>query len=157
MLLQILAVQGVIRALCNPSGSIFLAKGRADIGFKLNLFVAVLNTIVLFIAARHGLNIFAINFTALYFLYFPIILTLLNRVIGLKHRQYFKTLLGPASFTALMGVFTYLLYDVLRGGLSYLQLLIVLVVTGSVVYAALCLIFDREYIFGNLKVILKRN
>jgi O-antigen/teichoic acid export membrane protein len=157
VLIQILAAVGVIKALFNPCGSIFLAKGRADIGFWLNVFVATVNTLVFLAAVKHGVYAVAWCYLGLSISYVPIIWTLLKRVIGLDIFDYLKTLIGPAAISAAMGAVTCLLFYLLQSEMTSLQLLILLTAAGGALYAALCLIFEKQYFLGLIQMILNRN
>ena len=100
-LLQALSLLGILKSLGNPSGSIILAKGRADLGFKFNLTILVVNAVVFYIAAHQSALAVALSFSALTFLYFIALQTLVvNRMIQLGWGPYLKTI-APACLSCL--------------------------------------------------------
>jgi len=54
VLVQVLSIVGLLRSTGNPVGSLVLAKGRADLGFKWNLGLTVTQVPVLYIGAKMG-------------------------------------------------------------------------------------------------------
>ena len=54
ILIQILTVVGLLRSTGNPVGSLLLAKGRADLGFKWNLGLTVTQIPGLYLGVKIG-------------------------------------------------------------------------------------------------------
>jgi O-antigen/teichoic acid export membrane protein len=145
-LIQILAILGILKALGNPSGSILLAKGRADIGFNWNLFVAITNTISFFFLVKQGIYALAWGYVILAFLYSIGLQTILNKIICLKWKECIKILIKPTLFSILMIILIYIMD-------SFIDLFILNevfrfinnVLVGITVYVILNLLFEREY------------
>jgi O-antigen/teichoic acid export membrane protein len=53
-LIPIMVIIGLLRTLGNPVGSLYLAKGRPDIGFYFNISIAFINLISFWIAAQYS-------------------------------------------------------------------------------------------------------
>lgn len=156
-LIQILAVLGMIKTLGNPSGSVYLAKGRADIGFKWNMAVAVVNTTVFLFVIPHGLVPTAWSYVGLTLLNFIISRFIMNYIIGLKWRVYLNALTHATIFSVVMGLVVSVLYMSLnKFVLSDILIFFFLVISGMVIYFLLVVSFHREYFSEILNQILKR-
>ena len=142
-LVQILSILGVFRALYNPVGSILLAKGRADIGFVVSLFIAVINTVVFWLLVDYGVRAVAWSYVGLSSLIFVTTQVILKRVIGVGWIIYGKTLVRPLIMSVLMGACVFGAWCLLKGAaLPQVALLILLVGLGVVVYGLLALALE---------------
>jgi len=157
-LVQVLGVMALLKTLSNPSGSVFLAIGRPNVGFWLNLGVAVAALVAFVVAATYGgVTAVAWAWVAIAGAVFIVILTLLHRLIGLGMGEYFTTLKRPLWIVAVMIL-------VLAASRSLLVPLIaspaillgVLVVFGAAVYLAVWSVVDRPYVVGVLRVLVGR-
>lgn len=85
ILIQILAIVGLLRSTGNPVGSLLLSKGRADLGFKWNLALTITQIPGLYLGAKLGGTVgVAIAFAALQCVY-----AILNYLVLIR------ILLGP--------------------------------------------------------------
>src|SRR6478672_2590394 len=98
------AFVGLFKVFGNPSGSILLAKGRADIGFWWNIFVAAANLGIFSLVVSWGPVAVAAGYVALSVVYFVLILSILGRLIALSWRQYLALLMRPAIAALVMAV-----------------------------------------------------
>ncbi|TYS12930.1 MOP flippase family protein [Rossellomorea vietnamensis] len=148
VLVQILALLGTFRVLMNPNGSILLAKGRADIGFKWDLGVAAIHTLAFYLVVENGVEAVAWTYVILGVINFLLGRILLHHVIGLNAKQYFTGLSAPAIISATMAALvygSYLLATQWWDSASVL-LLAVLVLLGIGLYAILFISFDKHYL-----------
>lgn len=153
---QILALLGMLKAVANPIGTILLAKGRVDIGFKWNVFVAVANTLVFLSVVRFGALAVAWAYVGLSVLYSIPIWFILYSVIRLDYRSYIAVLRTPAILGALMGLTVYASYLLLVERVSSRPVLLAgLVAIGVSVYGLSCLVSQRSY-FRELWLLLHR-
>jgi O-antigen/teichoic acid export membrane protein len=139
-LIQILAFVGLLKALSNPAGSVMLAKGRADIGFKWNLAIALSNFIVFGFAVRWGVETLAWTYLVIMIIYFGAFQLINGRLINLSLVQYAKTLLPSLLMSLLMTSVVLILKKKLlevAGGFSIVFQLIILVGSGTIVYSLL--------------------
>jgi len=144
--IQILAIVGMIKATGSLSGSVLLAKGRADITFIWNFIVCITNFFVFWIAARRGLLTVAWSWVGLSIFYFICGRWMLYKVIGLKWKNYLSALMNPALMSLIMGIAVYIVYLVcLSNELNNLVSLIILVTFGIIVYSSLVMLFERSY------------
>ena len=157
-LVQLLAIMSMVKTLSNPSGSVFLAIGRANVGFWLNLGVALIALVGFVIAAKYG-GVTAVAWTwiAIAAVVYSIILLLLHRLIGLGLREYFVALRRPLWIVAASGLVVAAAYWALSPLIaSPLLLLGVLASLGVATYVAVWYVVDRAYVVGMLRVLAGR-
>ncbi|WP_426899987.1 MOP flippase family protein [Rossellomorea vietnamensis] len=156
-LVQILAGLGLLRVLMNPNGSILLAKGRADLGFKWDLGVAIMHTLVFYLIVESGVVYIAWAYLVLGLVNFFLGRLLLRHVIGLNAREYFTGLSMPALVSLSMAIVVYAVYWALSaaGLTANILFLAGLVALGVVLYGGLFYLFDKRYL-TELKNLLKK-
>lgn len=112
--LQIMCLAGLIRSVVTTVGSIFLAKGRADIEFKWNIAYATIVITGILIGISYGVTGVAVAITVILVICGPIVQMIMNRLIGLRWSDYLQGLLPAISASALMSAFIVLLTSLLR-------------------------------------------
>ena len=146
-ILQILCLLGIMRCLANPVGSVLLAKDRADLGFRGNLWRFGLMVVSLSIAVQFGLLVTAwaeVGVTVVSWLTW---LLVLRRVVGLRLTRYAAELAKPVGLTVTMTVVVLGLRAAL-GGIDTAPRLAALVAAGAVVYLVGALAVDRAWLRG---------
>lgn len=156
-LIQILVIVGILKSLGNPIGSILLAKGRADIGFKWNLFTAAVNSAVLYWAVSYGVHAVAWAFCILSVGYFVLMRFILQSLIGLKWQDYLNVLARPAISTLLMGIGIYAVYLSLAGTFAPRLAFGSILATGLVIYSSASLKLDKDFLSELRELLLKRS
>jgi O-antigen/teichoic acid export membrane protein len=147
VIVQVLVVMGVAKSLSNPTGSLFLAKGRADIGFWLNVVATAVTVAALLVAVRSGTTAVAWAHAVVGAVFFLVELVVLKRLIGLGPREYLGRLAGPAWTASVMGAAVGAAYLLTREAtVSPALLLVALIGLGVVVYAALWGASGRAYL-----------
>lgn len=155
--IQILTILGILKSLTNPVGSLWLAKGRADIGFKWNLFVAFITTGLFLLIVRHGIYAMAWAESMLNCFLFIIILWLLYYLIKLRPLEYLGALWRPAAMAGAMGAVVYCVYLLMEPRVgSNLVIFICLIAVGAIVYGLAVVLFERKFIMGYLRILLKK-
>lgn len=152
-LLPLLAFVGLFKGLTNPSGSVMMAKGRADVGFKWNLVVAAVNLVVFLVTVRFGVFVFSGVFVVLTAIYFLAMLRILHGLVGLRTGDYLAAVARAAVPTLVMGLVVGGLYALLRGAVPPAPLLGLLVATGALAYGACLLAFERAYLKDLLRLV----
>jgi len=146
-LVQILAIMSILKTLGNPSGSILLAKGRADIGFKWNVITAVLNSLVFLFVVQHGVFVLAWSWNILSIGYFIIGGLILFRVIGLTWEEYIYSFLQVWLISFIMGAFVYVSGMVMKCYMvNQLSILVLQVILGTIIYCALIFKSEKDYL-----------
>jgi O-antigen/teichoic acid export membrane protein len=142
LLVQILAFFSLIRSTGNPVGSLLLAKGRADLGFRWNLALFFITTPVIYIGAKIGNSIgIAISLVLLQILYFSANYKyLVEPLIGKCVRQYALSIFKPSIFAIIMGLCVWLLTF---SGMKSVVWLAIYVFSGVTIYILLLWVFDR--------------
>ncbi len=145
-LIEMFVLLGLLRSLSNLLWPMVLAKGRADIGFKLSVAVAAISTVAFWFAAQSGVYVMAWAEVAVAALLFLVVLKVLRNLIGLEYRDYFRGVGKPTLLTLAAGGVAYGCYNILRGfAISDLWLLIASFVFGVLSYALLISVFERKY------------
>lgn len=145
LLTQILVPVGLLRAIANPSASVLLAEGRADISFKWNAFVAITNLSVFWFMVRYGVYGIAWSFTCLSLIYFVLGRMIMQYVVGLQWREYIAALARPAISAIIMSASVYLGYLILVSRVTANGLILALLASmGTVVYVATLFTLDRQ-------------
>ncbi len=146
VLTQILVGVGLARSLRSTSGVLYLAKGRADIGFKFNLAVALINLGVFWFAVQQGVITLALAAAGLNIAYFLVLQSIIKRLIGLKWKNLWMTLNTQLLMTAVMAIVVYGLYTVLNPVVDQKLLLVVLISTGATIYMGGILLLEKEFV-----------
>ena len=144
-LIQILTIVGLLRSTGNPVGSLLLAKGRADLGFRWNLGLAVTQIPGLYLGAKYGGAVgVAISFSALQGLYAILnYLILIRTLIGPCLREYVQSMWPAFWMSSVMAVSVMMISEIIFYFSDFYKL-IVLVVFGALFYYLLFLITQRE-------------
>ena len=146
-LVQVLSLMAMVKTLGNPSGSVLMAKGRADLGFLINA-VQVGVTLVVFLAVvRFGTLAVAWAWVGVSVAAFVAWQPLVLRVIRLTWREYLRALARPLLLTGLMGIVLEPTYLILRNFVDRGVVLLALLITaGIVIHLGLWLLFDRGFV-----------
>lgn len=147
ILIQILAIVGLLRSIGNPVGSILLSRGRADLSFKWNLALMVTQIPGLYIGAKLGGTIgVATAFGILMCIYsvftYPI---LIRTQLGHCLKEYVASM-WPALWMSGVMAFAVLLLGFLAQNLPLLILLIIQILCGIGVYSILIIFNQKELI-----------
>jgi O-antigen/teichoic acid export membrane protein len=147
VLVQIMAVMGLLMCLSNPLGAALLAKGRADVGFWLNVASTALVMPVLWVAVRWGTTGVAWGHTLVSLAFFIVELWIIERILGMKWPSYFARLARPSAATGVMGVAVAALFALTsQADLRPLVELVPLVVAGALVYVLAWWVIARSYL-----------
>lgn len=144
--LQILCGAGMLYSIGSPVGSIFLAKGRPDIQFKLSLVSVLALTIFVLAGVSYGIVGVATAVLAYAVIFVWVTQWFANSLIGLRMRDYLLSLL-PASVSSLTMVFILVSYRYLRTlvlDMSSTVWLFSSVTFGIIIYVSALRIFKIE-------------
>jgi O-antigen/teichoic acid export membrane protein len=148
ILIQILTIVGLLRSHGNPVGSLLLAKGRADLGFKWNVALMITQIPGLYLGAKFGGTVgVAVAFAILMgiytiFNYFILIRTL----IGPCLREYVSSMWPALWMSAVMGG-AVLCIGIGLKNLPQQLLLITQILSGAAVYFGLLVFSQRLLVF----------
>lgn len=145
-LIQILVLVGLARTLANPSGTLYLAKGRADIGFQFNLATAIISGIVFWLSVQRGVVAIATAFAILNVIYLLGHTYIINRLIDLSWQKYLQRIRPQLFLSFLMGVLVYGLYLIGHAHLKARWLLGILIISGAITYIGLSLLWEGKFI-----------
>jgi O-antigen/teichoic acid export membrane protein len=155
-LLVPLSIVGALKSLLNPSGSVYLAKNRPDIGFKLNVFIAIALGVVLTVAATtEGVLGVAWALVAVFGVVFAVTCQVLERLIGLHWREYMAALAAPLGLSAAAGGTALAARLVLEPEIaSDLLLFVLAAAAGAVSFVVLAWQFQRSFVLELLRMAL---
>ena len=144
ILIQILTIVGLLRSTCNPIGSLLLAKGRADLGFKWNVALMITQIPGLYIGAKCGGTVgVAIAFAILMGIYSIFLyLVLIRTLVGPCVREYASSMWPSLWISAVMGG-TVLAVGVFFQSFPKHVLLIVQILCGVAVFGGLMIYTQR--------------
>jgi O-antigen/teichoic acid export membrane protein len=150
---QILGFVGFFYATAHPTGSLLVAKGRADIGFYANLGRSALMLLGIAIGSRYGLEGVAIAVLAVTAgVMFPFWFYVRWRLVQMRPREFLLNLRGAASGSFLAGAALWVLahgWPTDAGGAE----LAVLGVLGVLVYIGTLAVLDRKQLLLLLRIV----
>ena len=144
-LVQVLSLVALYRTIGNPVGSLLLAKGRADLGFKWNLGKLLVSVPVVWAGARTGgaLGV-AVSILLLQSVLAPLNYFLLVRpMLGPCARGYLLAVMRPTALASLMAALLAALTGVIRVPVTT-PMLAVQVLAGGATYALLLWRFEPD-------------
>ncbi len=105
---------GMMMAIGSPSGSLYLAKGRADVGFWYNVVNTAVVVAALYAAVHYGTRAVSASQSLVAVAMMPLELYLLWRLSRLRPLSYLRCLAAPLLSAGLMGACVYATYLGLR-------------------------------------------
>jgi lipopolysaccharide exporter len=141
---QILALLGALKSLANPAGSVFLAKGRSDWSFYLNVVTLAGYGISNYIGAYWGLGGVAWSSVLFAGLLLPVSIRLGWKLIELPMADYLRSFAVPAAASVLLALAVLAARGLLEGTLSPIPELAALGAAGALVYATALWLLDRD-------------
>lgn len=158
-LIQILSICGIMKTLGNPTGSILLAKGKADVGFKMNLIIFILNFIVFMIVAPYGVYAIAYSYSLLSLIYFGLGYHVIKKLIQLNLGTYFNSLKKILILNTALIIFDYYLLSYLTEilGMHKILLMFIFSMLSLGIYATLYIFVDMQYVKKIATVYFNKN
>jgi O-antigen/teichoic acid export membrane protein len=144
-MVRILALVGLLKCLGNPIGSLLLATGRADIGFRWNATTAGINVVAFVLAARGGVHAVAWTYLALSLTYAVVFQAAIGPRLHIGAAEYWRSLVAPSLAAAGMGGAVLAARPLLASADARLEL-VLLVALGAAVYLPLLLALDRPFV-----------
>jgi O-antigen/teichoic acid export membrane protein len=147
--LQIFCILGMLKALGNPTGSLLLAKGRADIGFYLNVLAVVGYTLSNLLGVRWGtvgVALSSLFFTVI--VLFPLGAYIRWYLVRMTLREYWQAINKPMAAASVMVLVTMIGQMGLQT-IGEIPALLVVVGIGAITYIGVLWILDRQ-LFGEV-------
>lgn len=142
---RIFAGVGILLSLGNPLESLLLAKGKANLLLYLSAFTIVVYVIGNWIGSYWGIKGVAMSTLLIASLFiFPIQLKLIRRFTGMGPMQMWLTVRSAVVCSIIMAVMIYGLNFILTTILDDLPLLLMLVVTGGMLYGGALYMLDKH-------------
>jgi lipopolysaccharide exporter len=156
IIIQILCVVSLFKVINNPTGSLVLAVGKADIGFYWNLAVMLLTIPFILIGAKLG-SIYYISVSLIILqiiIQYPAYRVLIQKYINSKLFEYFESCAKPVSYTFIM-IIPMILISFLS--VSVLNQLILQIITGVIIYFITLFILEKDDFFEIRSLLIKKN
>jgi O-antigen/teichoic acid export membrane protein len=148
-ILAVFCYLGILYSIGNPMGNLILAKGRADIGFWVNMAQTFFLLTANYIGVQWG--IMGVAFSTLsvtFFIFFPLGFFIRRYLAGIGAAEYLEQLRKPLIFSgaAVATVILFRNYIITALSLDTLQQLIVYGTLFVTVYLILVSLFDKDEI-----------
>ncbi len=145
-LLQILSLVALIRSTGNPVGSLLLAKGRADLGFKWNAMLTFTHVPGIYLGAKFGgMNGVAIVLLALQVSYlYPSYYILVRPLINCSFKEYLVPMTSAFALSVIMAGVVLIMPQIAPFEGKFI--LTGQVVIGVLVYSVMMYLYNRPYI-----------
>lgn len=156
ILLQILSIVSIFRVLGNPAGSIILAKGKPQIGFKWNLFLFLITIPLIYFTASLG-NIIWVGSSLVFlqfFLVYPNYKYMIQPFVGSCFPIYLKTYFIPVFGALLSGLMTLFLYNRWEG-YNKVAILVLGISTMMMLFLFFLFITDKK-LFTEIKSFVRK-
>lgn len=147
-IVQALAFYVFIRLIFNASGSLMMAKGKANWTFYWNMIMLFIIPATTYAALKLTESVIWVCFAlgAMFFVFFFFHYALfLRNLLGPFFREYILTIARPFLLAGTMGLFTYLLSIFLQS-LPHAIAAPVLIVFGAVYYFSMTLFFNQQFV-----------
>ncbi|PDW03606.1 MOP flippase family protein [Candidatus Viridilinea mediisalina] len=143
VLVQLAAIVSLMRGIGNPVGSLLLARGRADLGFKWNLGLFLFSAPFIYVSALWGdvVTVAATWVLLQVILKLPAYLWLIRPLIGPCGKAYIGATAVPIGLASIMGVIVWL--GLSLSSISWLSMLSLIALGGSV-YVVILWIAERK-------------
>jgi O-antigen/teichoic acid export membrane protein len=144
-LVQILAVFALVRSTGNPVGSLLLARGRADLGFRWNLFLLLLVPPIVYYTARTGgltsvaIAMVGLQAALLLVAYRYLIVPIIGHCLG----DFLRALSIPVGIAGLMGATVWVL-SMFTAPLPATAGLFIGIILGGAIYLSLTWLLNRD-------------
>jgi O-antigen/teichoic acid export membrane protein len=144
-LVQILAVFALVRSTGNPVGSLLLARGRADLGFRWNLFLLLLVPPIVYYTARTGgltsvaIAMVGLQAALLLVAYRYLIVPIIGHCLG----DFLRALSIPVGIAGLMGATVWVL-SIVTAPLPATLGLLIGIIFGGAIYLSLTWLLNRD-------------
>lgn len=146
-IIQILAIYALIRSTGSPAGSLQMAKGRADLGFKWNAVLVFISApIVYFASSLGGLETVAWTLTLMHaILFFPYWSFTIRPLIGPPAIDYYTSVFSGLTPGIIMAVFVYFsISDIVH--MEATMKLTLAVTTGLLVFFVALRVLQKEMV-----------
>jgi O-antigen/teichoic acid export membrane protein len=156
LIIQILCIVSLFKVINNPTGSLILAVGKANIGFYWNLAVMLLTIPFILIGAKLG-SIYYISVSLIILqviIQYPSYRVLIQKYINSKLFEYFESCAKPISYTFFM-IISIIAISFLK--VSGLNLLILQTITGGVIYFITLYILEKDDIYEIKSLLIKKS
>jgi len=153
IIIQILAIAGLVKSLTTTVGTIFFSQGRSDITFKWNVFTLFSLLIFMYIGTKWGLIGVTIAVSIFNIYIFPFVFIIVGRLINMSFREVLLAVSKPGIYSFIMGGLLFLVKYYLINNLTINFRFPLLVVSGIIFYLFFVILFDRKYYMNQINLL----
>lgn len=149
-----LTISLVCQAITNPAGSLQIATGQTNIGFKWSVFKAVVSTTIILVLAPFGINILSLGIGVLgLILLIPMWYMQLKKMISMKLVTFLNAFITP-----LIAFLIVILFNLILLYFNDMQVIVwwetgLRLLAGIIVFISVWLIFDKGSLTEILRVV----
>jgi lipopolysaccharide exporter len=152
LVFRVLAVLGFFYSLGNPLGSLLLAKGRADLGFYMNVLRMVLYFVAILMGVRFGIvGIAACLLAATGGILFPFEFWIRRILVKMKIKEYIRSFVPALVVSLMMGFIIFFLKKSVFMRFSTLSGLTGLIIVGFCIYVPVLYFWKKDIFLKILK------
>lgn len=140
---RLIALYGMVRAVCSPALSLIAAMGRPDVNFKLNAAACPVLVGAVFIGSRYGINGVAAATALAHGFFTWLWLVVPFRILRWSIVDALKAIAPAVVCSVLSGVLVSVVYKIAGGSVGSVVLLIELVLLGMLAYIGFGMILFR--------------
>lgn len=155
---NILWILGLSKSLANPIGPYLFALGKPNYGFYLNIYRLIIITVLFFIGGRY----LQFEETIILFVFGSIFFTIppnfwaRKNITNMAYLDFIKVTMRPFLYSSIMYMVLYVIKNLIFvDNLSVIWELGLLILTGVFIYTLLSYLFNRSFIIGIKKLIIK--
>ncbi|MGQ9455043.1 MAG: lipopolysaccharide biosynthesis protein [Armatimonadota bacterium] len=152
---RLIALYGMVRAVCSPALNLIAAMGRPDVNLKLNAAACPVLVIAVFIGSRHGINGVAAATALAHGLFTWLWLSVPFRILNWGLGDAFKVIAPAAVCAALSGMLVSTVYKLAGGSVGSVVLLVELVLLGMLAYIGFGMMLFRSAFSGMIGTLVR--
>ena len=153
---QLLVINGIILSVNQFHGSVILARGLSRTSLALNVGRVAVNVVGYLIGVRFGIEGVAASVSITTVVFWPVQLTVLNRIVSLSMRRYFSQFVVPLTGVAAMAAAVLAAQAQWVGTIPDAALLLLLIAIGAAAYGAVVVLLDLATIKQIMRLVGRR-
>lgn len=144
--MQILAFMGVLQSVQIFNGRVIVAMGKPDWQFQIYLLNAVVNVVSFLFVVKWGITAVAAAYTVRGYLFSPISILLVKRLINIRFIKYWQQYVLPLIGSIIMVIVIFAIKQIIGEAISELAIITICTIVGSLLYGVTIVLFERKLI-----------
>lgn len=144
--MQILAFMGVLQSVQIFNGRVIVAMGKPDWQLQIYLLNAVVNVVSFLLVVKWGITAVAAAYTIRGYLFSPISILLVKKLINIKFGNYWRQYLIPLIGSFSMVIVIFAIKQIINQTISELLIITICTIVGSLLYGVIIVLFAPKVI-----------